>query len=293
MGEVARLSGAWRCAGPRQMASARFTSTNTITLQEQLVGKDLPFLREALTDQPVRFALLKGGAPLSVSPAPRARPARAVTRYSTTVPRRSSPALEEWSGSPARPMDRPPISRHRRVRRCGTKSPREPDLCTRLRCPHFDRCFLFTARRRAAQADVVVVNHHLLMADIAVRRASQNWSESAVLPAYSRLVIDEGHHLESAASAHLGQTVTRRGLQRPLLAARAAGARDCCPALERRLARRPTTCSASRASISCARGSFPRPPRPAASENCCSSSSTTGSPPGPDTAGPPHGRISD
>src|SRR5690606_15394549 len=71
----------------------------------------------------------------------------------------------------------------------------ESDLCTRLRCPHFEKCFLFKARREAAQADVVVVNHHLLMADIAVRRASQRWDEAAVLPAYKRLVIDEGHHL--------------------------------------------------------------------------------------------------
>src|SRR5690606_27433899 len=85
----------------------------------------------------------------------------------------------------------------------------EGDLCTRLRCPYFDKCFVFQARRVAAQADVIVVNHHLLMADVAVRRASGRWDESAVLPAYKRLVIDEGHHLEDAAAAHLGQTVSR------------------------------------------------------------------------------------
>src|SRR5439155_468672 len=45
----------------------------------------------------------------------------------------------------------------------------ESDLCTRLKCPHFDRCFVFAARRRAAEADVVVVNHHLLASDLAVR----------------------------------------------------------------------------------------------------------------------------
>src|SRR2546428_7983623 len=42
----------------------------------------------------------------------------------------------------------------------------ESDLCTRLKCPHFERCFLFQARRRAAEADVVVVNHHLLASDL-------------------------------------------------------------------------------------------------------------------------------
>jgi ATP-dependent DNA helicase DinG len=92
----------------------------------------------------------------------------------------------------------------------------EPDLCGRLKCVHFDSCFLFAARRRAAQADVVVVNHHLLLSDLAVRRAQQNWADAAVLPAYRRLIVDEGHHLEDAAAAHLGSTVTRRGLQRLL-----------------------------------------------------------------------------
>ena len=90
----------------------------------------------------------------------------------------------------------------------------EPDLCQRMKCPHFDKCFLFKARRQAAQADVIVVNHHLLLSDLAVRRASQNWDDAAVLPAYRRLVVDEGHHLEDAAATHLGVTVTRRALQR-------------------------------------------------------------------------------
>ena len=59
----------------------------------------------------------------------------------------------------------------RRAAKSGTRSAAEPDLCTRLKCPHFDRCFLFRARRPAAEADVVVVNHHLLAADLSVRQA--------------------------------------------------------------------------------------------------------------------------
>ena len=207
-------------------------STNTITLQEQLVGKDLPFLRDALTDQPVRFALLKGWRNyLCLQRLEQARTA-GHTLFSDDAGAQLA-ALEAWAarttdGStadlPAPP--RPDV---------WDEVAAEPDLCTRLRCPHFDRCFVFAARRVAAQADVVVVNHHLLMADIAVRRASGNWTESAVLPAYSRLVIDEGHHLESAASAHLGQTVTRRGLQRLFSRLERRG-KGLLPALERRLA---------------------------------------------------------
>jgi ATP-dependent DNA helicase DinG len=90
----------------------------------------------------------------------------------------------------------------------------EPDLCQRAQCPLYNKCFLFKARREAAQADVIVVNHHLLLSDLAVRRVTQNWGEAAVLPAYDRLVIDEGHHLEDAAATHLGSNVSRRSLQR-------------------------------------------------------------------------------
>jgi ATP-dependent DNA helicase DinG len=114
----------------------------------------------------------------------------------------------------------------------------EPDLCTRLKCPFFDKCFVF-AHAKAAQADVIVVNHHLLLSDIAVRRITQNWDDAAVLPPYTRLILDEGHHLEDAAGAHLGSTITRRSLDRlfarlerrgkgllPTLIARLSGRRD-------------------------------------------------------------------
>ena len=73
------------------------------------------------------------------------------------------------------------------------------------------------------------------MADIAVRRASGRWDEAAVLPAYKRLVIDEGHHLEDAAAAHLGQQVSRRGLERLFSRLERRG-KGLLPALERKLA---------------------------------------------------------
>ncbi len=186
-------------------------STNTINLQEQLVGKDLPFLERALSDQRVRFALLKGwrnylclvrleqarvsgnslfdeglGAELETIRAWSER-----TSDGSLSDLTISPRAEVWDEVAA-----------------------EPDLCQRARCPAYDKCFLFKARREAAQADVIVVNHHLLLSDLAVRRVSNNWGESAVLPAYNRLVIDEGHHLEEAAANHLGSTVSRRSLQR-------------------------------------------------------------------------------
>jgi ATP-dependent DNA helicase DinG len=187
-------------------------STNTINLQEQLVGKDLPFLESALDDQPVRYALLKGwrnylclwrlenanaaGGLFDASLGRELEDVRAWAERTTDgslADLATPPRPEVWDEVAA-----------------------EPDLCGRLKCAHFDKCFLFRARREAAQADVIVVNHHLLMSDLAVRRAQQNWSDAAVLPAYRRLVIDEAHHVEDAAASHLGTTVTRRGLVRLL-----------------------------------------------------------------------------
>ena len=187
-------------------------STNTINLQEQLVRKDLPFLQEALaSEQSVRFALLKGWRNYVC----KLRLAQATLLGPSLVDDEASEALEEirvWSettedGSLS-DLATPPRGE------VWDEVAAEPDLCTRNACPHFQDCFLFKARREAAQADVVVVNHHLLMSDVAVRRAAGNWEDAAVIPPYTRLVIDEGHHLEDAASAHLGVTTSRRMLQR-------------------------------------------------------------------------------
>jgi ATP-dependent DNA helicase DinG len=90
----------------------------------------------------------------------------------------------------------------------------DSDVCLRARCPHFEACFYQRARRDAAAADVLVVNHHLLFSDIAVRRAQDNYSAPAVLPPYRRLILDEAHNLEEAATSHLGVSVTRRSVMR-------------------------------------------------------------------------------
>ncbi|HYV97897.1 MAG TPA: helicase C-terminal domain-containing protein [Gemmatimonadaceae bacterium] len=211
-------------------------ATATIPLQEQLVAKDLPFLERALSEQKVRFALLKGWRNyLCLQRLEQVRDSAAMLLEPELAGELEG--ISRWASatSDGTLADLPTAPRGE----LWDEVAAEGDLCTRLRCKHFTDCFVFKARRRAAEADVVVVNHHLLMADVAVRRASQNWNEAAVLPAYGRLIIDEGHHLEDAAAQHLGATATRRGLQRlaarlerkgkgllPSLIARLAGRRD-------------------------------------------------------------------
>ncbi len=208
-------------------------STATITLQEQLFQKDLPFLAGALVDQEVKFALLKGW-----------RNYVCLQRLEQAVA--AGPSLFDDAG--ARELD--VIVGWTKHTADGTVAdlatpPRpdvwdevsaEPDLCGRLKCPHYDNCFLFDARRLASLADVVVVNHHLLLADVAVRRAANNWDDAAVLPSYRRVIIDEGHHLEDAAASHLGVSVTRRGMARLFGRLERRGNKGLLPVLATRLA---------------------------------------------------------
>ncbi len=209
-------------------------STNTINLQEQLVGKDLPFLRAALEEDDYRptYALLKGwrnylclarleqalGHQQSLLEADRSDE---LERLAAWADRTGDGTLGDLAFTPTHEV--------------WDEVSAESDLCPRLRCPHFDRCFLFKARRRAAEADVVVVNHHLLAADLAVRQAQDNWVEAAVLPPYRRLILDEAHHLEDIAAAHLGSRVTSRAVRR-LLARFERNGRGLVPALAAELA---------------------------------------------------------
>lgn len=210
-------------------------STNTINLQEQLVGKDLPVLARAYDDdRSIRYALLKGWRNyLCLSRLELARGGQGALFGDERTAELE--ALVDWSertrdGSLADLAEAPTGEVWDEV--CA-----EADLCARVDCPHFDRCFLFSARRQAADADVVVVNHHLLAADLAVRRNSGNWADAAVLPPYRRLILDEAHHLEDTAARHLGHQVTSTGVVR-LLGRLERNGRGLIPTLLADLARR-------------------------------------------------------
>jgi ATP-dependent DNA helicase DinG len=187
-------------------------STNTINLQEQLVLKDLPFLRKAL-GLSFRFALVKGRrnyisirranlameTGLALVPGPEAKELVALQEWLKTTKDGSlqdlpfQPSSEVWDEVES-----------------------DSDVCIRARCPHFEDCFYQKSRREAAGADILVVNHHLLFSDLAVRRAQGNYTAPAVLPPYRRVVLDEAHNVEDAATSHLGVGVSQRGLFRLL-----------------------------------------------------------------------------
>jgi ATP-dependent DNA helicase DinG len=187
-------------------------STNTINLQEQLVDKDLPLLRRAL-GEPFRFALVKGRSNyVSIRRALLAK-ANAATLLEPEKQAELRGILDWINTTQDGSLSDLPFRPSGEV---WDEVQSETDVCLRAKCPNFQDCFYQKSRRDAAQANVLVVNHHLLFADLAVRRLQGNYTAPAVLPHYRRLVLDEAHNLEEAATSHLGTTVSRRGIFRTL-----------------------------------------------------------------------------
>ncbi|MGK2907036.1 MAG: helicase C-terminal domain-containing protein [Desulfuromonadales bacterium] len=186
-------------------------STNTINLQEQLIRKDLPFLQRA-TGLEFQVELVKGRSNYLCKR--RLETAAAEPGLFDTEHTGELQALREWveqtnDGSREDLSFLPHGTLWDEV--CC-----EADQCSRSQCPYFNGCFFHQARRRAARADILVVNHALLLADLSLRQQTENYSAVAVLPPFSRLVIDEAHHLEEVATRYFSTQVTRFSFARTL-----------------------------------------------------------------------------
>ena len=187
-------------------------STNTINLQEQLVGKDLVVARRVLGED-FRWALAKGRANyVSIRRAHLA--AESAPALFPDDRSRELASLLEWmegteDGSRSDLPYVPSPDVWEEVRS-------DTDACLRAKCPHFQECHYQRSRRAAAAADLLMVNHALFFSDLGVRIATDNFSDAAVLPPYRRVVFDEAHHLEEAATTRLGSEASRAGILRTL-----------------------------------------------------------------------------
>ncbi len=82
------------------------------------------------------------------------------------------------------------------------------DACTGQKCSEFDRCFITGMRRRAAESDIVIVNHHLFFADLTIKQQSEYAPDAGILPEAGAVIFDEAHELEDVASSYFGVTVS-------------------------------------------------------------------------------------
>lgn len=185
-------------------------STHTINLQEQLIQKDLPFLiRKA--GLKCTTALVKGRGNYFCQ-----RKAEQLTDGGSMLIedeiQRELGEVLAWSkrtqdGSLSDLSVRPRTEVWEQV-------VAESDNCLRARCPHYDDCFFYEARRAAARADIIVVNHHLLMADLALRKELGSYSQNAILPPVRRVILDEAHHLEDVATSYFGVRLSLFSIER-------------------------------------------------------------------------------
>jgi len=175
-------------------------STATKALQDQLFGRDLPKLVEAL-GLPVRTALLKGRA--SYLCLHRMEMARQATHLPDGVSVRALARIEEWSQA-TRSGDLAELPG------LDERSPLIPlvtstrENCLGAQCPRFRACHVNLARREAMAADVVVINHHLFFADLAVRESGV----AELLPSARIAIFDEAHQLNETGVQFLGNNLT-------------------------------------------------------------------------------------
>ncbi|MDR1410970.1 MAG: ATP-dependent DNA helicase DinG [Spirochaetaceae bacterium] len=188
-------------------------STATINLQQQLYEKDIPLVSSALGEK-IRVVLVKGRGNYLCrrrldDACANLEPGLFSDEEADTV--RAIAAWAETAGSGSRSdlSFVPPEAVWSRV--CS-----EADLCMGMRCPERERCFVLALRKKCADARIIVVNHHLLFADLAARYEGAGYDNTVVLPPYRRVVIDEAHTIENSATSFFSQEFSRLGLYRQM-----------------------------------------------------------------------------
>lgn len=180
-------------------------STHTISLQEQLITKDLPLLRAVIPEE-FTAVLVKGrGNYLSLRRMNNAAE-RMASLFSEDEEHRDLRQIIAWSkktgdGSLSDLTFKPRPSVWDEVQS-------DSSNCLGRKCKTYAQCFYFRARRRVHNAQILVVNHALFFSDLALRRVG-----ASILPDYEAVVFDEAHNLEQVAGDHLGLGVTSGQVQ--------------------------------------------------------------------------------
>ena len=199
-------------------------SSSTHVLQDQLIGKDIPFVQRVLARYAVKFEAteVKGMGAYACRLALAEPSATLFADFRSDFDK-----LREWaaqakegtrSEAPAVPAE------------AWQEAQVDGDACTREKCRFYQECFFFQARRRVAKSQLLVANHSLVFADLAVKEVARG-----VLPEYPVLVLDEAQNVEDAATKFLGATIGPRGLLMTLHRLYDGRGRGALPALEQLL----------------------------------------------------------
>jgi ATP-dependent DNA helicase DinG len=178
-------------------------STGTKNLQEQLFYKDVPFLKEHLGD--LKVCYMKGRNNYlcrkklyELADQPILSGLEEIDHFR---------AIVDWdkttqTGDKAELVVLPESSQ------VWDKLDARADTCLGQKCTYFDRCFITEMRRKALESDIIIVNHHLFFADLAIKMAADEAPDAGVLPEAAAVIFDEAHELEEVASSYFGVSVS-------------------------------------------------------------------------------------
>src|SRR6202167_3770468 len=174
-------------------------STGTKNLQEQLFFKDVPFLERHLG--PLRVSYMKGRANYACrQKIYDAEKERVLEDLEETA---DFQVIREWEKT-TETGDRAEIKTLPESSSAWAKVDARGDLCTGQKCPQFERCFITRMHQKAQESDIIIVNHHLFFADLAVKGDERG----AIIPDYTAVVFDEAHEIEDVAGQYFGVSVS-------------------------------------------------------------------------------------
>ena len=178
-------------------------STGTKALQDQLFFRDIPFLESLLGE--LRVCYMKGRANylcrhklVTLTTQPILSGLEEIDQYHQ---------IAEWEKT-TETGDRAEIAGLPEVSALWSRLDARSEACLGSTCPDYQRCFVTEMRRKAQEADIVIVNHHLFFADLAVRQLAAGAQDAGVLPEAGAVIFDEAHELEEVASNYFGLSVS-------------------------------------------------------------------------------------
>jgi len=183
------------CSGRRVVIS-----TATKSLQEQLYQKDIPFLQKHFAPN-LKVAVMKGRANFlcraklhQMADQPMLRGMEELDAFRQ---------IKDWARL-TETGDRAELAFLPDDSELWTRLDARRDTCTGQKCPEFSQCFVTAMHQRAQEADLIIVNHHLFFADLALKQDDFG----RILPEYSAVVFDEAHEIEDVASDYFGRQIS-------------------------------------------------------------------------------------
>ena len=178
-------------------------STGTKALQDQLYFRDIPFLETLLGD--LRVCYMKGRANylcrhklVALRDQPILSGLEEIDQYQQ---------ISQWEKI-TETGDRAELGGLPETSALWNKLDARTEACLGSTCPDYRRCFITEMRRKALESDIIIVNHHLFFADLAVKREAVGAPDAGILPEAAAVVFDEAHELEDVASNYFGLSVS-------------------------------------------------------------------------------------